>query len=202
MRASRALPLLALAACGGGQPAPAVVSLTPPPTAEAAAAPRPPEASAPTAPVGGGIAIVPLRITSPGKAGALEVTSDGKILVDGRVRARFAGSDVLDDEGKTLVHVGSDGAITVTPPEGAPPSDVVPRSARFGARDEIVVDGGGWVRVGDGGAVTYSVGNSGPRTAPLSVQGFTPAAKRELALLFVLLTLPAKTPSAAPPGSG
>lgn len=199
MRALRALLLLALAACGGGEPAPAVVSLAPP-VAETAGAERTPATSAPSAPVGGGMAIVPLRITSPGKAGTIEVTSDGKILIDGRIRARFAGSDVLDDEGKTLVHVEPDGAITVTPPEGAPPSDVVPRSARFGVRDDIVVDGGGWVRVSDGGAVTYSVGNSGPRTAPLSVQGFTAAAKRELALLFVLLTLPAKMPSAQPPG--
>lgn len=176
MRPFRASVLLVLAACGG-QPAPPAV-----PASAGAKAP---------------IVVVPLKVSYPGKAGRLEVTSDGRLLVDGRARARFEGSDVLDTEGRRLVHVATDGAVEVTPPEGGPPSDVVPGRARFDAHDELVADGGGRVRVGDDGTVSYAAAGGSMEKVPLVIEGFTPAARREVALIVVLLTLPARLP--APP---
>lgn len=164
---------------------------------------RPPEHEArdEQARTGGALPVFPLRITMPGEEGVLEVTGDGAILADGDVKARFRGDEVVDAKGHLIVHVASDGTIEVKPPPGAAASHVVEKGARFDEHDDVIIDDGGGVTIGDDATVTYHIAHGEPKKAPLKIEGWKREAKREVAVLFILLTLPSNAPPPAPPGA-
>ncbi|AKU94103.1 Proline-rich protein [Labilithrix luteola] len=151
--------ILFAAACGGSDPAPKAPETepvasaapapepTPAPTAEAKpeAAPAPAAEPAP-APVSIAVAAMKFTPAKKGKTKALEIKGDGSIQQDGKPFLKISGDHVEDASGKTLVTVGSDGALT---------GDV--KSGLKLVGDDIVGDDAK-ISVGDDGTATITLG--------------------------------------------
>src|SRR5262249_44780112 len=124
--------------------------------------------------------------------------ADGTITADGKVVAKFVENRVQDDQGKTVITVGADGAVTVAPPEGADAANVTRKALKFNANDELVADDGGKIVAADDGTLTLASGRNPAEKAPVKVEGYKPNGKRELELLIVALMMPGKVTTTGP----
>lgn len=192
--------VLALAGCGGSEPAPntgdlapsasapvatAEPTVAPVETAVAAAAPTtaPVEAPKPT------IMAAALKLTpnKGQKTKPVELKADGSVMVDGKPAGKVTAMELQDADGKTIASVGSDGSITM---EGAPPG------AKFNAANEIEADGKPVVSIADDGTVKVADAKGKLAAAAFKVEGVTADGKRAAALLAATYFLP--KPKAAP----
>ena len=116
------------------------------------------------------------------KPGAVEIKSDGSVMSGGKLVGKISGTAMQSADGKDLLKVGSDGAVT---------SDGGAAYGSF-AGDELTLAKGDKVSVGDDGTVTMTTGG---KAAPLGKFENLGAAKKAAALAVAFISAP---PAAAP----
>jgi len=193
-----AVPLFALltvAACGGKKP-PAPPSMEAV-DASAADMPAPPStvgltsdaapssnggstatADPPPAPANIALPTATAKATLKGKKpGAVEIKADGSVSSGGKMIGKIAGMAMQNADGKDLLKVGSDGAVTTD------------SGAAYGSftGDELTLAKGDKVSVGDDGAVTMTTAG---KAAPLGKFENLGAAKKAAALAVAFLNAP------------
>ncbi len=123
------------------------------------------------------------------KPGAVEIKSDGSVSSGGKMIGKIAGMAMQNADGKDLLKVGSDGAVTTD------------SGAAYGSftGDELTLAKGDKVSVGDDGAVTMTTAG---KAAPLGKFENLGAAKKAAALAVAFLNAPpaAEKPAAKPAG--
>ena len=205
-----AIPLFALlttAACGSKKPPtpPSMDSIDasdtdmPAPSstvATAADAGPPADAAAPGVPDPGAAATLALptataKIALKGKKpGNVELKSDGSVMSAGKLAGKISGMALQNADGKAVLTVGSDGAVTAD-------------GAAYGsfAGDELTLAKGDKVGIGDDGTITMTTGGKAAALGKFENVG---AAKRAsvLAVAFVVAPPAAGKPAtpAKPPG--
>jgi len=202
-----AVPLFALltvAACGGKKP-PAPPSMEAV-DASAADMPAPPStvgltsdagpssdggstatADPPPAPANIALPTATAKATLKGKKpGAVEIKADGSVSSGGKMIGKIAGMAMQNADGKDLLKVGSDGAVTTD------------SGAAYGSftGDELTLAKGDKVSVGDDGAVTMTTAG---KAAPLGKFENLGAAKKAAALAVAFLNAPPAAEKPATP---
>jgi len=202
-----AVPLFALltvAACGGKKP-PAPPSMEEV-DASAADMPAPPStvgltsdagpssdggstatADPPPAPANIALPTATAKATLKGKKpGAVEIKADGSVSSGGKMIGKIAGMAMQNADGKDLLKVGSDGAVTTD------------SGAAYGSftGDELTLAKGDKVSVGDDGAVTMTTAG---KAAPLGKFENLGAAKKAAALAVAFLNAPPAAEKPATP---
>jgi hypothetical protein len=120
------------------------------------------------------------------KPGAVEIKSDGSVMSAGKMVGKISGMAMQNADGKDLLKVGSDGAVTT---DGG---------TAYGSftGDELTLAKGDKVSVGDDGTVTMTTAG---KAAPLGKFENLGAAKKAaaLAVAFISAPPPAEKPAAA-----
>jgi hypothetical protein len=117
------------------------------------------------------------------KPGNVELKSDGSVMSGGKAVAKIVGMSLLSPEGKGLLTVGSDGAVTA---DGAPYGSF--------SGDELTLAKGDKAGIGDDGAVTWTTAG---KPAPLGKFENVGAAKRAAVLTVAFVVAPPTAPAAA-----
>jgi hypothetical protein len=202
-----AVPLFALltvAACGGKKP-PAPPSMEALDASADADMPAPPSTvgltsdagpasdagssttETPPAPASIALPTATAKATLKGKKpGAVEIKSDGSVSSGGKVIGKISGMAMQSPDGKDLLKVGSDGAVT---------TDGGTAYGSFSG-DELTLAKGDKVSVGDDGAVTMTTGG---KAAPLGKFENLGAAKKAAALAVAFLNAPPAAEKPATP---
>ncbi|CAN5925366.1 hypothetical protein BH11MYX4_BH11MYX4_43650 [soil metagenome] len=203
-----AIPLFALlttAACGSKKP-PTPPSMEPVDAAAGTDMPAPPSTVAltgdagPTTDAGSpGIpdpAAAPAALSLPTatakvalkgkKPGAVEIKSDGSVMSAGKLVGKFSGMAMQSAEGKDVLKVGSDGAVTT---DGG---------TAYGSftGDDLTLAKGDKVSVGDDGTVTMTTGG---KAAPLGKFENLGAARKAAALAVAFISAPPAAEKPAAP---
>ena len=125
------------------------------------------------------------------KPGAVEIKADGSVSSGGKVIGKISGMAMQSPDGKDLLKVGSDGAVTTD------------SGTAYGSfvGDDLTLAKGDKVSVGDDGAVTMTTGG---KAAPLGKFENLGAAKKAAALAVAFLNAPpaAEKPAAATKPAG
>lgn len=197
------LPLAFTAACGGDKPvkapevepvAPAAADMPPPPKTEATETAKPAETAAtpgvPDPAAASTTLALPTataKIDMKGKKAAkVELKSDGTVSSGGKPVAKVAGMALQTaDGGKSLLTVGSDGAVTTGD------------GGSYGSftGDELTMAKGDKLTLGDDGTLTMT---SGGKAAPLGKFDGAGSAKRSAVLAAAFVLAP---PAAAKPAT-
>lgn len=203
-----AVPLFALftvAACGGKKP-PAPPSMEALDASADADMPAPPStvgltndagsssgggstgmSDTPPAPASIALPTATAKATLKGKKpGAVEIKADGSVSVAGKMIGKISGMAMQNADGKDLLKVGSDGAVT---------TDAGTAYGSF-TGDELTLAKGDKVSVGDDGAVTMTTAG---KAAPLGKFENLGAAKKAAALAVAFVNAPPAAEKPATP---
>ncbi len=196
IRANSSLVVLALlftAACGGSEPAPKAPEPEPAPVADmpapaVAEVAKPVEAPMPEPVAAPAVLALPAataKIDMKGKKAAkVELKSDGTVTNGGKAVAKVSGMALQSPDGaKSLLSVGSDGAVTTG--DGG--------SYGSFSGDELTMTKGDKLTLGDDGMLTMT---SAGKTAPLGKFDGASTAKRSAVLAAAFVLAP---PAAAKP---
>jgi hypothetical protein len=185
--------LVASTACGGSPPpksadeamssAPATSSTADMPPAPSTPSSASTDPQTPAASTAAPVRVVALKLATPAKDAkkvgftTLEVKDDGSLLIDGKPHGKIAADGLKDDSGKSILTVGTDGAVSG---ENAKP-------AKFSANDELVLDNGAKIQVADDGSVLVVDEKGKGDPIPVKFDGVSTWAKREAALIILAM---------------
>ncbi len=142
---------------------------------------------APPAPASLALPTATAKATLKGKKpGAVEIKADGSVSSGGKMIGKISGMAMQNADGKDLLKVGSDGAVTTD------------SGAAYGSfsGDDLTLAKGDKVSIGDDGAVTMTTGT---KAAPLGKFENLGAAKKAAALAVAFLNAPPAAEKAAKP---
>jgi hypothetical protein len=130
------------------------------------------------------ITIVAMKLSGPKLKGTVEIKDDGSIVgPDGKTVAKITSAEMQDKDGKTLVSVSTDGAVTIA---GAQ------HGGKFNDKNELVIDNGAKFSIDDSGALNLidEKGQKDKDSGKLKFAGFKPEGRRAALVLFLGMMIP------------
>lgn len=135
------------------------------------------------------LTVAAMKLAIPKAKAPIELKDDGSVEVSKKTMMKFVGADLQDKDGKTVFSVAADGTVTG-----------LPKSAKFDAKDALVIGDGAKMFIGDDGVVKLfnADGKADKDSGKIKYTGFKAPARRAATLLVMAAMMPAPPTPTAP----